>query len=196
VIVLEKSKKIAMVGAIVLTVFSLFLWWLTGKWMDEGVEPAADGTNDYAIILGAKVKKDSLSLSLQYRLDAALQYANEHPHVTMILSGGQGSDEPISEAEAMRRFLTENGIAEGRLILESASTSTYENILYSKKVLPSEIQSVTIITSDYHLARARKIAASLDLDSDAVSAETPKVVAVKLAVRERIALVKTYILGK
>ena len=61
-----------MAGAIVLTIFSLFLWWLTGKWMDEGVEPAADGTNDYAIILGAKVKKDSLSLSLQYRLDAAL----------------------------------------------------------------------------------------------------------------------------
>lgn len=164
--------------------------------MDEGVEPAADGTNNYAIILGAKVKKDSLSLSLQYRLDAALQYANEHPHVIMILSGGQGPDEPISEAEAMRRFLTENGIAEERLILESASTSTYENILFSKKVLPSEIKSITIITSDYHLARARKIAASLGLDSDAVSAETPKVVAAKLTVRERIALVKTYIVGK
>ncbi len=185
-----------MAGAIVLTIFSLFLWWLTGKWMDEGVEPAADGTNDYAIILGAKVKKDSLSLSLQYRLDAALQYANDHPHLTIILSGGQGSDEPISEAEAMRRFLTENGIAEGRLILETASTSTYENILFSKKLLPSEIQSVTIITSDYHLARARKIAANLGLASDAVSAKTPKVVAAKLTVRERIALVKTYIVGK
>ncbi len=195
-VVLKKSKKIAIAGAIVLTIFSLFLWWLTGKWMDEGVEPAADGTNNYAIILGAKVKKDSLSLSLQYRLDAALKYANQHPHVIMILSGGQGPDEPISEAEAMRRFLTENGIAEERLILESASTSTYENILFSKKLLPSKIQSVTIITSDYHLARARKIAASLGLDSDAVSAKTPKVVAAKLTTRERIALVKTYIVGK
>lgn len=193
---MKKSKKIAVAGAIALTVFSLFLWWLTGKWMDEGLEPAADGTNDFAIVLGAKVKRDAPSLSLQYRLDAALQYANEHPHVTMILSGGQGPDEHISEAEAMRQFLTENGVAEERLILESASTSTYENMLFSKKLLPSEIQSVTIITSDYHLARARKIAASLDLISDAVSAETPKVVAAKLIVRERIALVKTYIVGK
>ncbi|MBO0587678.1 YdcF family protein [Sporosarcina sp. E16_8] len=186
----------AIACTIVITVGSLFLWWLTGKWIDEGLEPVADGTNDYAIVLGARVKKDALSLSLQYRLDAALEYANEHPNVTIILSGGQGQDEPISEAEAMRRFLTENGVAEERLILESASTSTYENILFSKKILPSEIQSVTIITSDYHLARARKIAASLGLDSDAVSAETPKVVATKLVFRERIALVKTYVVGK
>ncbi|WP_218627979.1 YdcF family protein [Sporosarcina sp. E16_8] len=193
---MRKSKKIAIACTIVITVGSLFLWWLTGKWIDEGLEPVADGTNDYAIVLGARVKKDALSLSLQYRLDAALEYANEHPNVTIILSGGQGQDEPISEAEAMRRFLTENGVAEERLILESASTSTYENILFSKKILPSEIQSVTIITSDYHLARARKIAASLGLDSDAVSAETPKVVATKLVFRERIALVKTYVVGK
>ena len=193
---MKKPKKIVVACAIALTICSLFLWWLTSKWMDEGLEPAADGTNDYVIVLGARVKKDSLSLSLQYRLDAALQYAIEYPHVTIILSGGQGPDEPISEAEAMRRFLTENGIAEDRLILEAKSTSTYENILFSKKLLPSEVHSLTIITSDYHLARARKIAASLGLESDAVSAETPKVVATKLTLRERVALVKTYIVGK
>jgi uncharacterized SAM-binding protein YcdF (DUF218 family) len=196
VIVVKKSREVAVACAIAITVSGIFLWWLTGKWIHEGVEPTADGTNDYAIVLGAKVKRDALSLSLQYRLEAALQYANEHPHVTMILAGGQGPDEPMSEAEAMRQFLTGNGIAEERLILEAASTSTYENILFSKKLLPSEIQSVTIITSDYHLARARKIAASLNLESDAVSAETPKRVAAKLVVRERIALVKTYIVGK
>jgi len=193
---MKNSKKLVVACAIALTFCSLFLWWLTGKWMDEGLEPAADGTNDYVIVLGARVKKDSLSLSLQYRLDAALQYANEYPHVTLILSGGQGPDEPMSEAEAMRRFLTKNGIDEDRLILEEKSTSTYENILFSKKLLPSEIHTITIITSDYHLARARKIAASLGLESDAVSAETPTVVAAKLTVRERVALVKTYIVGK
>ncbi len=193
---MKKSREVAVVCAIAITISVIFLWWLTGKWIDEGVEPTADGTNDYAIVLGAKVKRDALSLSLQYRLEAALQYANEHPHVTMILAGGQGPDEPMSEAEAMRQFLTGNGIAEERLILETASTSTYENILFSKKLLPSEIQSVTIITSDFHLARARRIAASLNLESDAVSAETPKRVAAKLVVRERIALVKTCIVGK
>ncbi|HJF33340.1 MAG TPA: YdcF family protein [Sporosarcina psychrophila] len=193
---MKKSKKVAVFFIIAIAVSGIFLWWLTGKWMDEGLEPSADGTNDYAIVLGAKVKREAPSLSLQYRLDAALRYANEHPHVKMILSGGQGPDEHISEAEAMRQFLTENGVASERLILETASTSTYENILFSKKLMPTEIRSVTIITSDYHLARARKIAASLNLESDAVAAVTPKIVAVKLTMRERIALVKTYILGK
>ena len=174
----------------------IFGWWRTGKWIEAGLEPVADGTNDYAIVLGAKVKKDSLSLSLRYRLDAALAYANENPHVTLILSGGQGADEPMSEAEAMRRFLTDNGIEESRLILEDASTSTYENLLFSKKLLPSDVDSITIISSDFHLARAQKIAGSLDLKSDVVAAKTPKVVEAKSVFRERIALVKTVIVGR
>lgn len=174
----------------------MFGWWLTGKWIAAGLEPVADGTNEYAIVLGAKVKQDSLSLSLRYRLDAALAYANDYPHVTLILSGGQGSDEPMSEAEAMRRFLKDKGIEESRLLLEDASTSTYENFLFSKKLLPSDIDSITIISSDFHLARAQKIARSLDLKSDVVAAETPKVVEAKSNFRERLALVKTYIVGK
>ncbi|MFJ7934653.1 YdcF family protein [Sporosarcina sp. NPDC096371] len=175
---------------------AIFGWWQTGKWIASGVRPAADGTNDYAIVLGAKVKKDSPSLTLRYRLDAALAYANENPHVTLILSGGQGPDEPMSEAEAMRQFLTENGIEEGRLLLESASTSTYENLLFSKELLPPDVDAITIITSDFHLARAQKIAGSLDLKSDVVAAKTPKVVEAKSNFRERIALVKTYIVGR
>jgi uncharacterized SAM-binding protein YcdF (DUF218 family) len=196
VIVLKRSRKVALACAIIIAVSGIFLWWLTGKWIEEGLEPAADGTNDYAVVLGAKVKRDAPSLSLQYRLEATLKYANEYPHVKMILSGGQGPDEHISEAEAMRQFLTKNGVAAERLMLETASTSTYENILFSKELLPIDITSVTIITSDYHLARARKLASGLNLQTDAVAAKTPKVVAAKLVARERIALLKTYIVGK
>ncbi len=193
---MTKSKKITLSVCFIVAAGGIFCWWLTGRWIAGGLEPVADGTNDYAIVLGAKVKKDSPSLTLRYRLDAALAYANEYPHVTLILSGGQGSDEPMSEAEAMRQFLTENGIEEKRLMLESASTSTYENILFSKKLLSTDVQSITIITSDFHLARAQKIAWSLDLKSDVVAAKTPKVVEAKSNIRERIALVKTYIIGK
>ena len=185
-----------LLACILVAVVGIFGWWRTGKWIGAGLEPVADGTNDYAIVLGAKVKQDSLSLSLRYRLDAALAYANENPHVTLILSGGQGADEPMSEAEAMRRFLTDNGIEESRLILEDASTSTYENLLFSKKLLPSGVDSITIISSDFHLARAQWIAGSLDLKSDVVAAQTPKVVEAKSVFRERIALVKTVIVGR
>ncbi len=193
---MKVSRKMILLTCLVVVSVGIFGWWRTGKWIETGLEPVADGTNDYAIVLGAKVKKDSLSLSLRYRLDAALAYANENPHVILILSGGQGADEPMSEAEAMRRFLTDNGIKESRLILEDASTSTYENLLFSKKLLPADVNSITIISSDFHLARAQRIAWSLDLKSDVVAAKTPKVVEAKSVFRERIALVKTVIMGR
>ncbi len=86
-------------------------------------------SNDYAVILGAKVNGEIPSLSLQFRLDAALEYAIQYPHVYLILSGGQGPGEHISESEAMKRFLVKNGIQEERLLIEDLSTSTYENLL-------------------------------------------------------------------
>ena len=174
----------------------IFLWILTGKWIANGQKPIADGTSDYAIILGAKVNGETPSLSLRYRLDAGLDYANQYPHVQLVLSGGQGVGEHISEGEAMKKFLIENGINEDRLLVESASTSTYENILYSQEMLPSTAKSVTIITSDYHLERSKRIARSLDLKTDVVAAKTPKEVEKKLRFRERLALIKTAIIGK
>lgn len=177
-------------------ILGITMWIKTGNWMNAGRLPAANGENQYAIILGAKVNGEIPSLSLRYRLEAALDYAKKHPEVKFILSGGQGPDEDITEAEAMKRYLMENGIEEDRLILETASTSTYENIQFSKKLLPSSVNSVTIVTSDYHLARAREIARQLDLESDAVSAKTPKVVEWKLTTRERLALLKTSVFGR
>ena len=193
---MASSSKLITVLIIIIISLVVFLWILTGKWIANGQKPIADGQNDYAIILGAKVNGEIPSLSLSYRLDAALNYAKDYPHVRFVLSGGQGPDEHISEAEAMRRYLVENGIDEDRLLIESASTSTYENILYSQEMLPSSVKSVTIITSDYHLERSKRIARILNLQADVVAAKTPKVVEQKLRFRERLALIKTAIIGK
>lgn len=195
-IVVRNSTKIIAVLSILFVAAFTYLWILTGKWIADGQEPRASGKNEYAIILGAKVNGEVPSLSLQYRLEAALGYANEYPHVKFILSGGQGTGELISEAEAMKRYLLENGVEEERLQLESTSTSTFENILYSKEMMPSSIQAITIISSDYHLARARRIAERLNLETDVVAAKTPKIVELKLRTRERLALIKTVIIGK
>lgn len=161
------------------------------------MEPEADGSNEYAIVLGAKVNGEVPSLSLHYRMDAALDYANKYPHVKLVLSGGQGPDEMMTEAEAMRRYLVKNGVDETRLILEEESTSTYENLMYSKKLMPDSVKSVTIITSDYHLARAKLLAEKIGFEStDGIAANTPKVVQTKLKTRERLALLKTYLFGE
>nr|WP_260858036.1 YdcF family protein [Bacillus sp. FJAT-22090] len=191
------KKKMRWIVLISLVVFACGTWILTSKWLDDGLEPKADGSNEYAIVLGAKVKKGNVpSLALRYRLEAALAYASDNPEVQFVLSGGKGPDEEIEEAVFMKNFLIENGIAEDRIIVEERSTSTYENLLFSKELLPDEVNSVTIITSDYHLHRAKKLARKLGWESDVVAAKTPEVVEMKLRLRERLALVKTYIVGK
>ncbi|MEK4484147.1 YdcF family protein [Psychrobacillus sp. FSL H8-0484] len=173
------------------------MWMLTSKWINDGLEPKADGSNEYAIVFGAKVKVGNIpSLALRYRLESALTYATENPHVKLVLSGGQGPDEDIEEAAVMKAFLLEHGIAEDRLIVEDQSTSTYENLLFSQKLLPKNVESVTIITSDYHLQRAKILAEEIDWDADVVAAKTPKISEMKSRLRERAALLKTYIVGK
>lgn len=180
----------------VLFVVSVSLWILTGKWMRDGVEPKADGTKEFAIVLGAKVNGETPSLALKHRLDAALNYANEHPNVQLILSGGQGTGEAISEAQAMENYVVANGLSKDRLLLENKSTSTYENILFSKALLPEGVAEVTIISNDFHLARAQKLASKLDLTTDVIAAQTPGIVEQKLRTRERLALIKTMVIGK
>lgn len=193
----KKMRWIVLVPLLVIASGGFGVWMLTSKWLDDGLEPKANGSNEYAIVLGAKVKKGNIpSLSLQYRLESALAYAIENPHVKLVLSGGQGPDEDIEEAVVMKNFLLENGIAKDRLIVEDQSTSTYENLLFSQELLPDNVDSVTIITSDYHLHRAKLLAQKLDWKADVVAAETPKVVEAKVRFRERLALLKTYIVGK
>ena len=193
----NKMRWIVLIPLLVIASGGLGMWMLTGKWLDEGLQPKADGTNEYAIVLGAKVKEGNIpSRALQFRLDAALAYAKEYIHVKLVLSGGRGPDEDIEEAIVMKEFLLDNGIEKSRLILEDKATSTYENLLFSKALLPDDIHSVTIITSDYHLQRAKILAGKLDWKSDVVVAETPTIIEQKVRTRERLALLKAYILGK
>lgn len=192
------GNSVKWVGLIIgiLLVSSVTLWTITGKWMRDGLEPTADGTKEFAIVLGAKVNGETPSLSLKYRLDAALNYANEHPNVYLILSGGQGKGEAISEAQAMENYLVANGLSKDRLLLETKSTSTYENIRFSKELLPEGVAEVTIISSDFHLARAQKLAEKLNLTTDVIAAQTPEIVEQKLRTRERLALIKTMVVGE
>lgn len=181
-------------GAILIGGITLYLW--SGTLLERGMQPQADGTNAYAIVLGAKVNENGEpSLSLQYRLETAVAYLEQYPHVKVIVSGGQGKEEPVSEAELMQTYLLEAGIAADRVLQENASTSTFENLSFSKKLLPEGETGVTIISSDFHLTRAQYLAGKLDLEVDVVSARTPKSVEEKLRLRERAALLKTYVVG-
>ena len=113
---------------------------------------------DYIIVLGAQVRDDGPSVVLQYRLDTAFDYLEENPDTLCIVSGGQGANEPCTEAEAMRDYLVAKGIAEERILTEAESASTLENIQNSMKLLDPETDSVGIVTNDFHLYRGTGIA--------------------------------------
>lgn len=117
-------------------------------------EPGADSM----IILGAQWKNGYPSYVLQKRLDAAIVYLKENPDTTVIVSGGQGSNEPVSEAEGMAGYLEAAGIEAERIILEDRSTDTSENLEFSTRFLDREADRIVIVTNNFHVYRALKIA--------------------------------------
>lgn len=191
---MKKFWGMTIVAVLIISGLGMF-WMIPGERIKQAQQMKADGSYDYVLILGAKVNGEIPSLSLRYRLESAVDYAIQYPHVKLVLSGGQGKDEGISEAEAMYRYLKEHEIAENRLVIEDQSTSTYENLQFSQKIIP-EVSGVTIISSDYHLARARFLAKQLGWESDIVAAKTPESVKAKVLIRERLALLKTWVFRK
>lgn len=119
---------------------------------------------DYVIVLGAQVRESGPSVVLKYRLDAAIDYLNENPDTVCIVSGGQGVNEPFSEAEGMAEYLMENGIDENRIILEDQSKNTVQNIQNSKALMEESYNGVGIITNNFHMFRAVQIAKTQGLE--------------------------------
>lgn len=122
--------------------------------MDDDGEPGLD----YIIVLGAQVKGTRPSLALRWRIDRAYEYLTENPDTLAVVSGGQGQGEDISEAECMKRELVSRGIPEDRILIEDKSTSTKENIKYSLKIIGQSDAKIGIVTNNFHVWRAVKIA--------------------------------------
>ena len=119
----------------------------------------ADKKNlDYIIVLGAHVDGTRLTLALLERTRRALLYLKENPGTVAVLSGGKGDGENISEAEAMYRYLSGHGISKDRLIREDQSTSTVENIRFSREKIGTSDCSVGIVTNNFHVWRGTAIA--------------------------------------
>lgn len=120
------------------------------------------------IVLGAKVNKDGVSKTLKQRLDKAIEYYNENKHINIIVSGGQGEDEVMTEGWAMKNYLVKNGVDEDNIILENKATTTLENIMFSKEIMEdlNLENKALIVTSDYHLFRSRFIASILGVENE------------------------------
>lgn len=117
----------------------------------------AEAGLSYIIVLGAQVRGTKITNSLKRRLDAALCYLEENSETSVIVSGGQGKGEDISEAFAMAEYLYQHGIDEKRIILEDTSKSTMENLKNSSKIIDDLSRPVGVVTNNFHMYRALQI---------------------------------------
>ena len=113
---------------------------------------------DYIVVLGAKVRETGPSASLWDRINGAYDYLQAHPEVIAIVSGGQGDDEPMTEAKAMYDALVDMGIHPDRIWLEENATNTYENIHFALDLIAAKNgqhpEKLGVVSSEYHLFRA------------------------------------------
>jgi uncharacterized SAM-binding protein YcdF (DUF218 family) len=151
---------------------------------------------DYVIILGSGIKGTELSLTLKQRLDASLDYIRNRPQTPIIVSGGQGPGESIPEALAMKNYLVEQGITPAQVIMEDKSTSTQENMAFSKKIIDEaglEHPEIMIVTSDYHMFRSKYLAAKNGYAAEyGISAPSPGYLKPINMIREYFAVVKAF----
>ncbi|MDO4439107.1 MAG: YdcF family protein [Eubacteriales bacterium] len=162
---------------------------------------------NYVVVLGAKVYPDGISKSLKKRLDKAYEYHLENPDTIFVLSGGQGSDEVVPEALAMYNYLHLKGIPEEKLLIEMNSRNTLENIVFSKKQIDMDRKkhyysaypdplSIGILTSDFHVMRAVKIAKKQGYKNVyGIAAPSDSILFVHMCVRESAAIIKDYLMG-
>lgn len=146
---------------------------------------------DYIVVLGARVNGTRVTLNLKYRLDVALDYLNENEGTKVVVSGGQGKGEDITEAKAMSDYLVRNGIKSDRIILEDKSKNTNENLKFTAELIGSKTKKVVIVSNDFHIYRAKCIAKKMGYtDASGASAKTKPITIPNSFVREAFAVIK------
>lgn len=150
---------------------------------------------DYCIILGAQWKSNGPSEVLRRRLNKAVEYLNENPNTLVIVSGGQGGNEVISEAVGMKQYLMAAGISEERILVEDKSTNTRENLAFSAELLDKDNSQVVIVTNNFHMFRALKIAEKQGYQAEGLSADSVAWMVPNNLLREFMGVCKDFLVG-
>ena len=189
-------KWIQYTGLLVIAVlFGLFVY--LGACIIADFHPVITEEPDYLIVLGAQVYEGRISRTLQYRLDAAVSYMEQHPDTKVIVTGGQGFNEPYPEAEGMAEYLLSRGIGEDRIIKEDKADNTVQNIEFSFAMIDPENDPVCIVTNQFHLHRALLLAEKAGAKHlCGIGAQSDPVYLFNNMVRESAAIIKEFIAGR
>ena len=133
---------------------------------------------DYMVVLGAKVRNSGPSVSLWDRIYAARDYMQSHPDVIAVVSGGQGADEPMSEAQAMYEKLVALGIEADRIWMEDQASSTWANLNYALNLIEEKTgtrpDTLGVVSSEYHMYRASLQAKDCGVEFIGIPAKTSR----------------------
>lgn len=154
-------------------------------------------TPQTVVVLGCKVRGRTPSLMLTRRLQAAKEYLEENPEVSCVVTGGQGAGEDIPEGQAMKMWLTDNGIDADRIYVEDTSRDTQENLSHAAEILKEHDlgTDIVIVTDGFHEYRASLLAEKEGLHASAYSAYTRPLFVPTYWVREWMALFQLLVLG-
>lgn len=165
----------------------------------SGSRDLFQGNPSIMIVLGCQVEESGPSQSLQDRLDKAFAYYQENPEIIIIVSGGQGSNEPMPEAQAMSDYLVEKGVPFSKIYQENQSRNTHQNLSFTRVLMEEEgLKGDIIITSSgFHLFRAAMLWDKVGGDSSTLSLLAADVTHIPSRIhshiRESLALVKTFV---
>ncbi|MBQ2841807.1 MAG: YdcF family protein [Clostridia bacterium] len=123
---------------------------------------------DAVIVLGKGLDGDKVPPNLAKRLDKAIDYHKKNPRALIVVSGGKGNDEKLSEAQAMFDYLVSKGIPEEIIIKEDKSTTTYENFVFSTEIIREKLgenYSLAFISNRFHIYRAERLAKSIGINA-------------------------------
>lgn len=155
-----------------------------------------DTDPDFILVLGCGIFSDGrLTYSLKSRLDSAYDMLESYPKAKCIVSGGQGKNEPFSEAQAMYEYLVSRGIKKDRIIMEAQSRNTAENMKYSAEIINKNGGgTAAVVTNDYHVYRALVTAQRYDINAYGIGAPTNWRILVACHIREYIGIIKEAVL--
>lgn len=185
--------------ALILVAVLLFAGLLAGVLI--GSRDDLNGEPEIMVILGCQVMPSgNPSVLLRDRLDTALDYLEGQPQATVIVSGGQGDNEPMSEAQCMYDYLTAHGIDEDRILMEENSHNTYQNLCNTAALMADPTAEVVIVSNGFHLTRVRMLWSRISGGQDnlstlaAPSSHLPS--RLYMYIREPLALVKSFIFDR
>lgn len=162
----------------------------------SGMNASASPNMDYLIVLGASVYQDGPSPALTRRLNAVMACLDEHPNAVIIASGGQGANEPVSEARCIRDELVKRGVDPSRIRMEDQSTDTRENLQNCRAMIGDGDAAVGIVTNNYHIWRSLRLAKRAGFtNAHGIAAEYTGPTLIHFMVREAVSITVHFLRG-